>query len=792
MFRIERLNFGVSSAPAIFQSVMDRVLSGVKNVVCYLDDILITTTSVEEHKKVLSEVLQRLERHNIKAKLSKCEFFKSAVNYLGYNIDKEGLHPTEEKVKAITDAPVPTNVTELRSWLGLINYYGRFQRGLASILGPLHELLRKDVAWKWSEACQKAFDACKVQLSSSKVLVHYDTVKPLKLDCDASSYGVGAVLSHVMEDGSERPVAYASRTLSSSERNYAQLEKEALAMIFGVKKFHKYLYGRTFTLVTDHKPLTSILGAQSGIPTLAAARLQRWALILAAYQYKLLFRKSSDHANADALSRLPSGNSKEGEEPSVCQVNYTDSLPISAKDVQQETGKDPLLSRVLSFVLNGWPEVCDTEELRPYFNRKLELSAEQGCVLWGTRVIIPPKYRNRMLEELHETHQGICRTKAYARSYIWWPSLDSQIEEYLKSCESCQMFRNKPAHAPLHPWKFPARAWQRIHIDYGMFDKKMLLIVIDSYSKWIEVHEMSSTTSGATIDKLRYMFASYGLPEEIVSDNGPQFVSEEFEMFLKKNGIKHTPIPPYHPASNGSAERAVQTVKQALNKMWLDHKRNVTSITWSRRLADFLLTYRSTPHTVTKQAPSELFMKRILRTRLSLVKPNLASAVEEKQRQQIKYHDKKGVKSRELRVNQSVLVRNHRDSKERWIPGIVVKKKGPLTYLVKCGQRIRFVHIEHLLSSEIPPKEIAEELPVIPEVLPPIEVEKTQDERVIEHRDLPSKETPETVELQIDPEVQKSTEVRVAKSPDVNLPAKTPERRYPGRIRRPPKRLGFE
>ena len=280
LFRIERLNFGVSSAPAIFQSVMDRVLSGVKNVVCYLDDILITTRSVEEHKKVLSQVLQRLERHNIKAKLSKCEFFKSAVNYLGYKIDKEGPHPTEEIVRAIIDAPVPTNVTELRSWLGLINYYGRFQRSLDSILGPLHELLRKDVTWRWSEACQKAFDAYKAQLSSSKVLVHYDTAKSLKLDCDASSYGVGAVLSHVMEDGSERPIAYASRTLSSSERNYAQLEKEALAMIFGVKKFHKYLYGRTFTLVTDHKPLTSILGAQSGIQILAAARLQHSYLAL--------------------------------------------------------------------------------------------------------------------------------------------------------------------------------------------------------------------------------------------------------------------------------------------------------------------------------------------------------------------------------------------------------------------------------------------------------------------------------------------------------------------------------
>ena len=190
MFKIERLNFGVSSAPPIFHSVMDRVLSSEKNVVCYFDDILITTRSVEEHKEILSEVLQRLEKHNIKAKSSKCEFFMSSVNYLGYKIDKEGLHPTEEKVRAIRDAPAPTNVIELRSWLGLINYYGRLQRSLFSILGPLHELLRKSATWIWSEACQKAFEACKAQLSSSNALVHYDTAKPLQLDCDASSYGV--------------------------------------------------------------------------------------------------------------------------------------------------------------------------------------------------------------------------------------------------------------------------------------------------------------------------------------------------------------------------------------------------------------------------------------------------------------------------------------------------------------------------------------------------------------------------------------------------------------------------
>ena len=170
-------------------------------------------------------------------------------------------------------------------------------------------------------------------------------------------------------------------------------------------------------------------------------------------------------------------------------------------------------------------------------------------------MVILAKHINRMQKELQETHQGIYRTKGYARSYIWWPNLDSQIQEFLESCEGSQMFRNKPAHATLYPWKFSARVWQRIHVDYGMFEKKMLLIVIDSYSKWIEVHEMPNITSGAAIDKMRSIFASYGLPEDLVSDNGPQFASEDFDFFLKRNRIKHTLIPPYHPASNGAAER---------------------------------------------------------------------------------------------------------------------------------------------------------------------------------------------------------------------------------------------
>ena len=229
-----------------------------------------------------------------------------SVEYLGHIVDSEGLHSTEEKVKAIVNAPSPSNVTELRSFLGLLNYYGRFMKNLSMQLRPLHELLKRESVWKWTSDCEAAFKSAKDQLLQSTIVVHYDTRKPLKLACDASPYGVGAVISHVMENGEEKPIAFASRTLTEAESKYAQIEKEALSIIFGVKKFHKYLYGRKFSLITDHKPLLAILGPQSAIPTLAALRMQRWALILMAYNYEIEYRQSADHANADALSRLPS------------------------------------------------------------------------------------------------------------------------------------------------------------------------------------------------------------------------------------------------------------------------------------------------------------------------------------------------------------------------------------------------------------------------------------------------------------------------------------------------------
>ncbi len=369
-----------------------------------------------------------------------------------------------------------------------------------------------------------------------------DPSLPIKMAGDASAYGIGAVISHVYPDGSERPVAFASRTLSSSERNYAQLEKEALSLIFGIKKFHHYLYGRRFTLVTDHKPLLAILGPNKSIPPLAAARLQRWAILLSAYQYDLEFKPTQDHANADGLSRLLlQGNP--GEEnpmkPSVFNIRQIETLPVTSTQLQVATKQDPTLSRALHLTQTGWPPQV-SDDLKPFWFRRQELTVEADCLLWGTRVVVPEKLRKRILQELHQSHPGSCRMKSLARSHVWWPGMDKGIKELAKECPACQTVKHAPAVAPMHPWVWPSRPWERVHVDFaGPFMNRMFLLVVDAHSKWPEILEISSTTAAKTIQMLRSLFASYGLPDQVVTDNGPQFISEEFDEFMKLNGIKH-------------------------------------------------------------------------------------------------------------------------------------------------------------------------------------------------------------------------------------------------------------
>ena len=689
LFTYSRLPYGVSSAPAIFQRTVESLLRDIPGVAVYMDDIILTGTNDVEHLETLDLVLTKLEESGLRLKQAKCTLLAEEVVYLGHKFDAQGIHPVKDKVQALLETRAPQNVTELKSYLGLLNYYNRFLPNLSTVLTPLHRLLRKATPWQWGEAEQKCFETTKKLITGAGVLVYYNSDQPLILQCDASPYGLGAVLSHRMEDTSDKPIAFASRTLNSAEKNYSQLDKEGASVMFGLKKFHKYLYGRHFTIVTDHKPLVSLFSEKKQVPVTASPRVQRWAVTLRGYEYDIVYKSGHSHGNADALSRLPLPVTTRVEaEESVLLLREVEDFPLTANQISNWTHRDPVLAHVKEYLLRGWPQSIDDPELIPYTSRKNELSVQDGCVLWGARVVVPPQGRKLVLAELHQAHPGICRMKSLARSYVWWPSLDKDLQALVQSCEVCQVNQKTPAAAPLHPWEWPDQPWRRIHIDYaGPFMGRMFLVVVDAHSKWIECHIMQSTTSASTICKLREIFGTHGLPETVVSDNGTNFTSSEFEDFMRQNGIIHKTSAPYHPASNGLAERAVQTVKDGLTKM--------PGSSVAQKLQLVLFNYRLTPHSTTGRSPAEMLMGRKLRSRLDLLHPNLQSKVHKKQERMKEIHDAHAME-RQFKEGDKIYLKNFGHG-PKWLSGVIQMVTGPVSYtVVTADGREHRRHVDHI------------------------------------------------------------------------------------------------
>lgn len=696
-FVYERVPFGIKCIPENFQKIMEETLSGLPSTAVFADDICVTGKDRVTHLANLRAVLQRLKENGLRINYSKCEFFKESVTYLGYKIDKSGLHTDKRKIEAIVAAPTPINVTQLKSFMGLVNFYAKFCSNMSDILKPLYNLLKKSVQWQWSDDCERAFNKIKQVLSSSPVLAHYDASLPLILSVDSSAYGLGAALTQRYADGSERAVCCASRTLVPAEVNYSQLDKEALAIVFGVTRHHQYLYGRRFILRSDHKPLSYIFGNNKGIPVTAASRLQRYAIKLAAYDFEIEFVRSEQNSFADALSRLPlestEGRSRrEGEECSY--LNYAqDSFPVNFKDIKIETAKDPLLSKIFGYVMYGWPSKLNNDIENAYYSRKESLHLEQGCLVWGYRIVVPRSLRENVLKEIHDGHPGIVKMKQIARNYVWWENLDGDIERVVRECPACRAQRPAPPPvAPLHSWPWPEEAWSRLHLDFlGPFNNYHYLVIIDAHSKWIEVERLKKTTATIIIDRLRRIFARFGLPKRIVSDNGPPFSSAEFGHYLERNGIKQTLIAPYHPASNGAAENAVRTIKRVLKKAQMENEDSGTA------LSRFLFTYRNTEQGTTKREPAVALLGRRLRGRLDLLRPDVGAAprsvqLDREQRQP------PAVNLRVAQVGDAILMRDYSKNNAKWAEGVVVQRSGPVSYSVQTKDgHVHKRHIDQLL-----------------------------------------------------------------------------------------------
>lgn len=720
VFLVNRLPFGIKPATGIFQGEMEKILLGIPGVVNLLDDIVVTGKNDEDHIRNLEEVLRRLADAGLKLKKEKCSFFQDNINYLGHVVSKDGLTKSKERIEAVVKAPVPVNITETRAFCGLVNYYAKFMRNLSCKMSPIYRLLQKNVPFIWDKECESAFAYIKDEIVKSVVLAHFNPENPISLTTDASSYGISGVLSQTLPSGEEKPVAFCSRTLSKAEQNYSVVEKEGLAVIFSVLKFFNYLIGYDFIIKTDHKPLLGLFGENRGYPQMAASRIQRWAVILSAFKYKLIYVKGINN-EADLFSRLPLPV-KEAEDLEQNYMHFIKNagVKIDYKLIEKETREDKILSELCNAIRNGKMSGLKGNDWIPFSRRKDELYIQDGIVMWGYRVVIPKSLQKGILQYIHASHLGMVKCKSIARSYFWWPNMNVDLENEIRNCVSCLSVRPDPAKSELIPWENTKKIWSRIHLDYaGPVKNYYYLIITDSFSKWVEVFATKTITSEFTIGKLREVFGRFGLPDTIVTDCGTQFRSKEFQLFCESNGIHYIATPPGHPSSNGAAENAVKSFKKSFCAA-INHIKFKNTVYDSESLNliinRYLCDYRLSTHCSTGESPVKIMLGRTIKTRFDLIRPPnfkdyadnpdlnsvVAENIDKSLHNQVK--NSKGKRREEFMVNDSVMIRDYNTNinKKGWIKAKILRVLGKQIYLCQMESGRKIVrHINQIIRGKV-------------------------------------------------------------------------------------------
>lgn len=470
LFMYNRLPQDASSSSAIFQQIMESILEGIEYVYCYLDDVLIAGKDFDDCYRRLNLVLERLARANVKINFNKCKFFVSQLPYLGHIISDKGLMPNPEKVSTINAAKIPKNSTELKAFLGLVNYYGKFLQNLSTTLNPLYHLLKKDVRFLWDFKCDEAFKQCKEKILNANVLTFYDPKQPIVISTDASSYGLGGVISHVI-NGTEKPIWFTSFSLNHAQKSYPIIHLEALAVVSTVKKFHKFIFGQHFTIFTDHKPLLGIFG-KTGQNSISVTRLQRYVMELSIYDYTIEYRPANKMANADFCSRFPLEVEvpKSLENQYVKSLNVSQEMPLDYTAVARETKTDLYLQQILAFMKNGWPERIDIS-FKNIYSQHQDIEEIDGCLLFQDRIIIPVSLQRRVLQLLHANHKGIVKMKQQARRCIYWFGINNDIESFVNNCEVCSKTLIVPTQKNTSEWIATTRPFSRIHADFFFISK---------------------------------------------------------------------------------------------------------------------------------------------------------------------------------------------------------------------------------------------------------------------------------------------------------------------------------
>ena len=684
-YKFNRLPFGLVCAQDYFQMQMDHIFEGITGVTPLVDDILISGETREEHDKNLRTALKRAQERKLKLNPDKLTVGVQEVEYFGHLVTSEGLKPDPAKVKAIIEMPAPKNKKELSTILGMITYLSKFAPSLSEETKPMRDVLKDDVEFSWDKPQQDAYERTKRLISDTPVLTYFDPKKELILEVDASKHGLGAA---IYNDG--RPIAFASKALNTTEQNYAQIEKELYAILFGCTRFHQYIYGRKVKVHSDHKPLEAIMKKSLSA---APPRLQRMLLQLQKYDISVTHVSGKNIPVSDALSRKHLStldNMSEEFEASVHSIMTN--LPVTDEKmnfIKEKTKEDFQMDCLHNYIQNGWPDKRD--ECHPhaleYWNFRDELAVIDNVILKGERIVIPKSARPSLLKNLHEGHIGIEKSIQRARSAIFWPGITNDIKELISTCPICVTHQPSQCKEPLLSHDIPTRPWQKVGTDLFTWNNRQFLVTVDYYSRYFEIDELSSTTSNAIIKRLCHHFARHGIPQTLISDNGPQYVSDEFHQFTKSWDFEHKTSSPMHSQSNGLAEKTVQTAKRLLAKA------KETGTNFER----MLLHYRSTP-VDNLASPAQLLMGRQIRSTMPATTNHLKPKIIEPekvqetrqlmQRRQQKYYNQHTRKeSQELKPGQPVQIQLNSGSK--WEKGEVVKKDStPRSYHVKVNNGI--------------------------------------------------------------------------------------------------------
>ncbi|XP_055622495.1 uncharacterized protein K02A2.6-like [Toxorhynchites rutilus septentrionalis] len=565
LFRFKRLPFGLVTAPELFQKAMDEILADCSGTYWYLDDIIVEGKDIEEHDNRLEKVLSRLKDRGVELKWEKCQFWVTELEFLGHQISRNGISPSESKVAALMSFREPENEAEVRSFLGLANYLNRFIPHLATIDEPLRKLLVKGTKFEWTSRESESFQSIKMALSNVSNLGFYKVEDRTAVVADASPQGLGAILLQINDENVQRVISFASKSLTETERRYCQTEKEALAVVWSVERFQYYLLGRKFNILTD----------------------------------SIQEPKPFDQSEEIFVREVA--------------IQAANCAALTWNEIVQATEIDDEISKVLEILRNGDMQNLSVE-YRVVAN---ELCNFQGVLLRNDRIVVPFSLREKVLITAHQGHPGIVMMKSHLRSNVWWPKMDQAVERFVKRCRGCVLVAAPEAPEPMQRSHLPSSPWQTLALDFlgPLPEGQHVLVVVDCYSRYIEVVEMDTTTTKDVTRELMTMFSRYGIPSFLKADNAPQISSdcEEFNEFCSTNGIKLLNTIPYWPQSNGEVERQNRSI---LKRLRISQELGKD---WRNELRLYLLTYHSSKHPTTGKSPAELMFGRQIKSKLPTI-----------------------------------------------------------------------------------------------------------------------------------------------------------------------------